>query len=425
MSPSPRSPFYTATSLPTRIDASPLAPGKRMRAGIAGGSAACREVAAYLLDHHSFAGVPPTMLAVMQHEAFFSSEHVAGKKLKIGSLQAFVAHSYDADDLPSSTVRRFPLAEVHRLAVLDIRLCNTDRHGGNVLVRDPAHDRLRSSPGASHSSPSLSSDDDDDDGAREPLDGDDDEELFGARRAAPTPRPFALSFSADDDAELQLVPIDHGYVLPEDLSEAWFAWQTWPQASEPFDDTTRAYIAALDWRADCALLRRFGMTFTPACQKVLRTTTTLLQKAAAAGLSPRAIATLMCREQLDEPSRLELLCARALADTTVPQQQQKQQQQPPQQQQQAKQPSPLSSSASTSQLRTRSRTLSSLPPDLPRFAARRPRSATQRASIDDEAYFARLEALLDDAVASLLAAADDDAAPLSSSSGLFDFELGD
>ena len=29
----------------------------------------------------------------------------------------------------------FPVADVHRIGILDIRLMNMDRHGGNILVR--------------------------------------------------------------------------------------------------------------------------------------------------------------------------------------------------------------------------------------------------------------------------------------------------
>ena len=388
-----------------------------MRTGIPGGSAACREVAAYLLDHDGFAGVPPTTLAMMQHEAFFSSDATraaADKKLKIGSLQAFVAHSYDAEDLPSSTIRRFPVAEVHKLAVLDIRLCNTDRHGGNILVRDPAHDKLvvaQQRQHASSTTPSVSSSGDESSEASGSFDS-----LARQRNNSidlPAPvRPFSLSMSVGDEGALRLVPIDHGYVLPEDLSEAWFAWMTFPQANEPFDDATRRYIAQLDWRADCAVLRRFGMTFTPACQRVLRTTTMLLQRGAAANLTPRAIAMLLCREQLDEPSRLEQMCATARADV---------------------EPSAASSSpsSSSSSSRSRAQTLNSLPAPSAGFFARATithdrraarRSATLPAQ-NDEPYFARLGELLDEAI-ELLAHGDDASSPsLSHSAGLFDFEL--
>lgn len=112
---------------------------RRQRTGIPGGSAACREVAAYLLDHAHHANVPPTMLALVQHEAFHSADPTLcarDPKAKIGSIQAFVAHSMVADEQPLATLRRIDVDDVHRLAIFDIRLCNTDRHGGNILLHE-------------------------------------------------------------------------------------------------------------------------------------------------------------------------------------------------------------------------------------------------------------------------------------------------
>jgi hypothetical protein len=52
--------------------------------------------------------------------------------MKLGSLQEFVWHDCDTSELGPS---RFSAADVHRIGILDIRLFNTDRHGGNMLVR--------------------------------------------------------------------------------------------------------------------------------------------------------------------------------------------------------------------------------------------------------------------------------------------------
>lgn len=50
------------------------------------------------------------------------------------------------------------MQEVHKIAVLDMRLANADRHGGNILIRK------------------------------------------------------------DDNGQIELIPIDHGYCLPESVS---------------------------------------------------------------------------------------------------------------------------------------------------------------------------------------------------------------
>lgn len=91
------------------------------------GETGVRELAAYLLDHGGFAGVPPTALVKISNVAF---QQVAAD-YKIASLQRFVHHKYDAGELGSSS---FSVASVHRIGIFDIRLLNLDRHAGNILV---------------------------------------------------------------------------------------------------------------------------------------------------------------------------------------------------------------------------------------------------------------------------------------------------
>eukprot|EP00494_Astrolonche_serrata_P000015 UN00015 len=62
--------------------------------------------------------------------------------------------------------RAFPVKEVHKIAVLDIRLANADRHAGNILV------------------------------------------------------------SKEEGATCKLIPIDHGYCLPEKFEDCTFEWLT-------------------------------------------------------------------------------------------------------------------------------------------------------------------------------------------------------
>ena len=72
-----------------------------------------REVAAYLLDYGGFAGVPQTV------------------QFEDGSAQRFAVHDKQSwDVLPG----RFDSESVRAVALLDLRLLNCDRHGGNLLV---------------------------------------------------------------------------------------------------------------------------------------------------------------------------------------------------------------------------------------------------------------------------------------------------
>lgn len=105
---------------------------------------------------------------------------------KLGSLQAFAAHKCDANDFSPSV---FSADNVHRIGIADIRLLNTDRHAGNLLVAESSVSTSEVPAAA------------------------------GALRA-----PFVL------------VPIDHGFALPEALEGPYFEWMFWPQTSVPFSE---------------------------------------------------------------------------------------------------------------------------------------------------------------------------------------------
>lgn len=117
--------------------------GEGLKRGALVGEGALREVAAYLLDHPidgcksdgagGFSGVPPTALVRSFH---------MGKEFRIGSLQMFVQNHGSCEDMGSQA---FPVQEVQKIAVLDIRLANADRHAGNILVCQDG-DRLQLVP---------------------------------------------------------------------------------------------------------------------------------------------------------------------------------------------------------------------------------------------------------------------------------------
>lgn len=226
------------------------------------GETGYREVVAYLLDHDHFANVPPTALVKISHSVFNVNDCVNGNKLhnvgvvsKIASLQHFVRHDFDASDLGTLN---FPVSSVHRIGILDVRIFNTDRHAGNLLVR-----KL--------------------DGVRE----------FG---------------------QVGLIPIDHGLCLPEGLEDPYFEWIHWPQASIPFSEEEREYIRNLDPIRDCEMLRAELPMMREACLRMLVLSTTFLKEATKFGLCLAEIGEMMSREYSghgEEPSELESVCLEA------------------------------------------------------------------------------------------------------------------
>jgi hypothetical protein len=136
-----------------------------LRAGIAPGDGCVREVAAYLLDRGGFSGVPMTTLAEVRHPGF----NVNGSKLnlmeggasmgshsiapnsptkdayskKVGSFQEFVRCEYSMDDISPS---KLSVDEVHKIAILDIRILNADRNAANLLCRRLPNNQLELIP---------------------------------------------------------------------------------------------------------------------------------------------------------------------------------------------------------------------------------------------------------------------------------------
>ncbi|KAE9615453.1 putative 1-phosphatidylinositol 4-kinase [Lupinus albus] len=226
------------------------------------GETGFREVAAYLLDYDHFANVPPTALVKITHSIFNVNDGVNGnnvlkKKLvsKIASLQKFIPHDFDASDHGTSS---FLVSSVHRIGILDIRILNTDRHAGNLLVK----------------------------------------KLHGIGTFG----------------QVELIPIDHGLCLPESLEDPYFEWIHWPQASIPFSEDELAYIRNFDPAGDCDMLRRELPMIREGCLRVLVLCTIFLKEAATFGLCLAEIGEMMTREFRrgeEEPSELEVVCLEA------------------------------------------------------------------------------------------------------------------
>ncbi|RWW47749.1 hypothetical protein BHE74_00046227 [Ensete ventricosum] len=243
----------------------PSTNGEGLKRGTRVGEGALREVAAYILDHpvsgrrsfshvdFGFAGVPPTVMARCLHGGF---NHPTGCQheaidFKMGSLQMFVKNYGSCEDMGT---RAFPVQEVHKICVLDIRLANADRHAGNILV-----------------------------------------------------------CKEGEEGRLALVPIDHGYCIPENFEDCTFEWLYWPQSRQPFNPQTTEYIKSLDAEQDMALLKFFGWEMSPDCARTLRISTMLLKKGADRGLTPYRIGSILCRETINKESEIEDIIREAKA----------------------------------------------------------------------------------------------------------------
>lgn len=241
--------------------------GEGLKRGTRVGEGAIREVAAYILDHPvsgsrlsdeaGFAGVPPTVMVRCFNNGFHHPENrgYVVKNSKIGSLQMFVKNNGSCEDMGP---RMFPVEEVHKISVLDIRLANADRHAGNILV-----------------------------------------------------------CKDEEEGRFLLVPIDHGYCLPENFEDCTFEWLYWPQARQHFSDATINYIKSLDAEEDIALLKFHGWELSPECSRTLRISTMLLKKGVERGLTPYDIGSIMCRETVNKESKIEEIIREA-KDAVLP-----------------------------------------------------------------------------------------------------------
>ncbi|CAL0323506.1 unnamed protein product [Lupinus luteus] len=235
-----------------------------LKSSIRIGETGVRELAAYLLDHGGFAGVPPTALVKFCHTSFFPTDAgvaaTSPNMPKLASLQRFIGHGFDAGELGPSF---FSVSSVHQIGILDIRLLNLDRHAGNMLVMKHNHNS------------------------------------------------YVAGVAAD------LVPIDHGFCLPEWLDDPYFEWLHWPQASTAFSGSELEYISKLDPFKDADILRTKVPSLRESSIRVLIVCTIFLKQVAAAGLCLADIGQMMTREFCDGeeiPSKLETICSQVKAN---------------------------------------------------------------------------------------------------------------
>jgi hypothetical protein len=239
-----------------------------LRQGVDPGEACIREVAAYLLDHEGFSGVPMTTLVEARHPAFNAngarlkvseggasvgahslnpSQFSDSMSKKVGSFQEFCRSEFTMDDISPSKIS---VEEVHKIAILDIRIMNADRNSANLLCR------------------------------------------------------------RKEDDSLELVPIDHGFCLRSVADVSWmdWCWLDWPQLKKPLNERMKSYVLNLDIEADARLLRE-RLNLDSSAVDYFRASSRLLKAGVQAGLSLYDIACICCRnDDLGEmPSKLEML----------------------------------------------------------------------------------------------------------------------
>lgn len=232
-----------------------------LRDGIYSGEGHLREFAAYLIDRDGFLGVPMTTRVEM------SSEHFRGRAdkylsepthIKLGSLQEYVRADDVAGNFGSSL---FSMQDVHKIAILDIRLLNTDRNEANILVQKKRYSR-------------------------------------GVEK---------------------LIPIDHSYILPDklEISSADWVWTGWSQSKMPVNQETKDYIENIKIEDDIRLLRD-ELSIGEICLRQMKASNMLLKKGIRAGLTLYDIACIICRDYsfssnlFDKPSELEIMFEQSL-----------------------------------------------------------------------------------------------------------------
>eukprot|EP00607_Mallomonas_marina_P007939 CAMPEP_0182416184 /NCGR_PEP_ID=MMETSP1167-20130531/339_1 /TAXON_ID=2988 /ORGANISM="Mallomonas Sp, Strain CCMP3275" /LENGTH=500 /DNA_ID=CAMNT_0024588697 /DNA_START=260 /DNA_END=1762 /DNA_ORIENTATION=+ len=243
-----------------------------------------REVVAFSLDK-GLAGVPPTHLAKVHHPKFNSN---GGLPYKIGSVQSFARSICSAEDMGPSM---FEVEDILRIAILDIRLCNLDRHAGNILVCHDHPYQARETPYSASVQAGDASTGYDKFPTTQPV----------AELSSSAPAQFGSYIPGppmDTPAvrRHRLIPIDHGYTIPHllHMEEVNFCWTEWTQADTPLSEELKTYIAGLNPEEDAAHIRKLvGAAIPEECLMTLWVCTRLLQLGVEAGLSLRSIGMLM------------------------------------------------------------------------------------------------------------------------------------
>eukprot|EP00184_Porphyridium_aerugineum_P008832 CAMPEP_0184692004 /NCGR_PEP_ID=MMETSP0313-20130426/656_1 /TAXON_ID=2792 /ORGANISM="Porphyridium aerugineum, Strain SAG 1380-2" /LENGTH=705 /DNA_ID=CAMNT_0027149797 /DNA_START=919 /DNA_END=3036 /DNA_ORIENTATION=+ len=221
------------------------------------GRGAFREVAAYILDHHNFAKVPQTALAQVNAKLFDAASPPTANP-KQGAFQVYVSNLGDAEDFGPGV---FLTESIHRIAILDIRVLNCDRHPGNLLV-------------------------------------------------VPTQEPDYIGKN-----KYEVIPIDHGFILPDVVPTCpWPVWMDWKQSKEALSPKFVKHVQSFDSDMDSKILSdELNGHMTNGSLLTLRIATHLLKRGVELGLSLFDIGSLVfCRDPKREESLLAKIAREAL-----------------------------------------------------------------------------------------------------------------
>jgi len=207
--------------------------------GLLAGEAAAREVFASDLND-LFRGFfnVPRTGMVQLTHPVFGN--VDGKPVvKTGSLQEFVDNDGTVGDIGPQI---FPVDEVQRIALLDLILHNTDRHEGNILYRDPP------------------------------------------------------------SGHKQLVPIDHGFSIPDRVGGAWFDWLHYPQAKKEFSPEIKRVVDELD-----SEILAGKISLRKECRRTLDLSCLLVKIGVQKNMTARDLGLFAARRNPNEISQFEIL----------------------------------------------------------------------------------------------------------------------
>eukprot|EP01029_Cantina_marsupialis_P020455 TRINITY_DN47946_c3_g1_i1.p1 TRINITY_DN47946_c3_g1~~TRINITY_DN47946_c3_g1_i1.p1 ORF type:complete len:1127 (-),score=309.76 TRINITY_DN47946_c3_g1_i1:224-3604(-) len=261
------------------------------------GTGSFREVAAYLLDREGFAGVPPTALVAVANRSLNypkAKNYSTQFKVipKIGALQRYIENT-GIDPYDDYAVRNvLPVDEVHKIALLDLRILNNDRNSGNMLV-------IEDESGFDNN--------DEDCAAKESVD------YFAFATNSP---------SARTSKKYTLKPIDHGYGFPEDavLDTFGICWYGWPQVKKPFSEKTLEYLERLDPDADAKILKNMQYSdrleiFSEKAIQNIRLLGRFVKMCAAAGVTLHDMSVLLTTTNIDWKERKKTGFERLLEET--------------------------------------------------------------------------------------------------------------
>ena len=152
--------------------------------------------------------------------------------MKFGSLQSYIESDGTIENYSPD---KFHKDEVHKIAILDLRLLNIDRNEGNILVNSKI-----------------------------------------SKKTGKKVR--------------TLTPIDHGLSIPDNLAVCSFdlVWLGWRQAERAFTSRSLKFIESIDVDGDIKMLET-TFKFRPICLRNIKITTLLLKKAAESGLTLASI----------------------------------------------------------------------------------------------------------------------------------------